>query len=166
MSSRIYNVLFLCTGNSARSILAEAILNRLGAGKFVAHSAGSQPTGKVNPFSLALLADKNYDTDFARSKNWDEFSGMDAPILDFIFTVCDNAAGETCPIWPGHPTSAHWGIADPAAAVGSDAEKQSAFAVAYDLLGRRVADFCALDLDALTGAELKVKLMDIGRSAD
>lgn len=166
MSNRIYNVLFLCTGNSARSILAEAILNRLGAGKFVAYSAGSQPTGKVNPFSLALLTGKDYDTGFARSKNWDGFAGPDAPVLDFIFTVCDNAAGEICPIWPGHPTSAHWGIADPAAAQGSDAEKQSAFTVAYDLLERRISDFCALDLDALTGADLKAKLSDIGRSAD
>ena len=127
MSSRPYNVLFLCTGNSARSVLAEAILNRIGKGRFVAHSAGSQPKGQVHPETLRLLNELHYDTSALRSKSWSEFAKPGAPPLDFVFTVCDNAAGEACPFWPGQPMTAHWGVPDPAAATGSSAEVTLAF---------------------------------------
>lgn len=163
MSDSIYNVLFLCTGNSARSILAEAIMNRLGSGKFAAYSAGSQPTGKVNPLSIELLKRLNYDTAFARSKNWDEFAGPDAPHLHFVFTVCDNAANEACPVWPGQPMSAHWGIPDPAAVEGSDAEKHLAFSEAYRLLENRISIFTSLPLASLDKLTLQKRLDDIGR---
>jgi arsenate reductase len=138
MSDRVRNVLFLCTGNSARSILAEALLNRRGAGKFVAYSAGSFPKGKVNPFALELLRESGFDTRSLRSKSWDEFEKPGAPRLDLIFTVCDNAAGEVCPIWPGHPITAHWGIDDPAAVEGTDEEKRQAFKKAFLELEARI----------------------------
>ena len=132
------NVLFLCTGNSARSILAEAILNHVGAGKFQAYSAGSKPAGKVNPFALELLEEKRIATGGFRSKSWDEFAAPGAPRMDFIFTVCDNAAGEVCPVWPGKPATAHWGVDDPAAATGSDQDKRKAFQRAFSELSARI----------------------------
>ena len=163
MSDTIYNVLFLCTGNSARSVLAEAILNREGMGRFKAYSAGSQPKGDVHPMTLQLLKKLNYDTGFARSKSWDEFAGPDAPHLDFVFTVCDNAAKEVCPIWPGQPMTAHWGVPDPAAATGSAAERQLAFGDAYRMLELRISIFANLPLDRIDRLKLKEKLEDIGR---
>lgn len=157
-----FNVLFLCTGNSARSILAEALLNREGAGKFLAYSAGSRPSGQPNPFALTLLEHEGFNTGFARSKSWDEFAGPDAPQMHFIFTVCDSAAAEECPFWPGHPATAHWGIPDPAAVQGSDAEKAVAFAETYAQLRRRVAAFVALPLHTLEGLALREHLDQIG----
>lgn len=165
-SHRPYNVLFLCTGNSARSILAEAILNRLGAGKFVAHSAGSQPKGDVNPYALRLLERFNYKIDDFRSKSWDEFAQTGAPPLDFVFTVCDNAAGEVCPIWPRQPMTAHWGIADPAAVEGSDAEISKAFIEAYSKLNNRLSIFTALPFESLDRLSLQAKLNAIGQTRD
>lgn len=161
---RVYNVLFLCTGNSARSILGEAILNRLGEGRFKAYSAGSQPAGKVNPYAIALLERLDYPTDGLRSKSWDEFSGPDAPQMDFVFTVCDNAAKETCPVWPGHPMTAHWGIPDPAAVEGSDAEKAAAFSDAYRMLNNRISLFLNLPLESLDKMSLRRQLVEIGQS--
>lgn len=158
-----FNVLFLCTANSARSILAEALLNREGAGKFHAYSAGSRPSGQPNPFALTLLAHEGFDTGFARSKSWDEFAGPDAPQMDFIFTVCDSAAAEECPLWPGHPATAHWGVPDPAAVQGNDAEKAVAFATTYAQLHRRIAAFVALPLHTLEGMALRQHLHDIGQ---
>lgn len=163
MSDKAYNVLFLCTGNSARSILAEVALKREGMGRFNAYSAGSQPMGAVNPFALALLEKLNYDTGFARSKSWDEFAGPDAPKMDFVFTVCDNAANEVCPIWPGQPMTAHWGIADPAAVEGSDAEKQIAFADAYRMLNQRISIFVNLPISSIDRLKLQTKLDEIGK---
>jgi arsenate reductase len=163
MSDRIYNVLFLCTGNSARSVLSEAILNKMGAGKFHAFSAGSQPKGKVHPQTLALLNGLGYDTSCFRSKSWEEFSKPGAPQIDFIFTVCDNAAGETCPIWPGKPMTAHWGVPDPADATGTDAEVALAFKDAYRMLWRRIELFLALPLAKLDAMTIQSKLRDIGR---
>ena len=163
MSDTVYNVLFLCTGNSARSVLAEAILNREGIGRFKAYSAGSQPKGEVHPMTLQLLKKLNYDTGFARSKTWDEFAGPDAPHLDFVFTVCDNAAKEVCPIWPGQPMTAHWGVPDPAAATGSEAERQLAFAEAYRMLNQRISIFASLPLDRIDRLKLKERLDEIGR---
>ena len=157
-----YHVLFLCTGNSARSILAEAILNREGQGRFIAHSAGSRPTGAPNPFALALLQREGFDTGFARSKSWDEFATPDAPKLDFVFTVCDSAAAEECPYWPGQPMSAHWGLPDPAAAEGSDAQKALAFADTYRAMRRRLQAFCALPLATIDALSLQSSLRDIG----
>ena len=165
MANEAYNVLFLCTGNSARSILAEAILNREGQGRFRAYSAGSNPTGTVNPHALQLLKTLNYPTDFARSKNWDEFAAPGAPQMQFVFTVCDNAAAEACPIWPGQPMSAHWGVPDPAAATGSEAEIQLAFAEAYRMLERRISIFVNLPLASIDRLALKRKLEAIGKSA-
>ena len=162
MSDRIYNVLFLCTGNSARSILAEAILNRVGNGRFRAFSAGSQPKGAVHPATLRLLEAMNHDTGFARSKSWEEFSGPDAPALDFVFTVCDSAAAESCPIWPGQPMSAHWGVPDPAAAEGTEAEKNLAFADAYRMLSNRIAVFTSLPLASIDRLTLQKRLDAIG----
>lgn len=158
-----YRVLFLCTGNSARSILAEAILNREGQGRFIAHSAGSRPAGQPNPFALALLRREGFDTGFARSKSWEEFAGPEAPKMDFVFTVCDQAAAEECPYWPGQPMSAHWGLPDPAAVTGSDAEKALAFAETYKALIRRIQAFCALPLATLDRLTLKRRLADIGQ---
>jgi arsenate reductase (thioredoxin) len=159
-----FNVLFLCTGNSARSILAECILNRAGGGRFKAFSAGSHPKGQVNPHAIALLQRLNYQTDSLRSKAWDEFSGAGAPPLDFVFTVCDDAAGEVCPIWPGQPMTAHWGLPDPAAASGSDAEIALAFNDAYRMLNNRITIFCNLPIDRLDQIALKRRLDDIGRA--
>ena len=158
-----YHVLFLCTGNSARSILAEAVMNRAGAGHFIAHSAGSHPTGKPNPFAISLLQREGFDTGFARSKSWDEFAAPGAPHLDFVFTVCDNAAAEECPYWPGQPMSAHWGLPDPAAVEGSDAVKAVAFADTYRALVRRIQAFAALPLATLDKLALQKRLTDIGR---
>jgi arsenate reductase len=152
---RPFNVLFLCTGNSARSIIAEAILNKAGQGRFVAHSAGSQPKGQVHPHALILLRDLGYDTGRLRSKSWNEFARPGAPKLDFVFTVCDNAAAETCPLWPGQPMTAHWGVPDPAAAKGSAAEIALAFKDSYRMLNQRIGIFIALpirSLDALDRA--------------
>lgn len=156
------NVLFLCTGNSARSILAEAAMNLIGAGRFRAYSAGSRPTGAPNPFALALLARKGIDTGFARSKSWDEFEGPNVPKMDFIFTVCASAAAEPCPFWPGHPASAHWGQPDPAAVTGADAEKAQAFDATWQLLTRRITAFAALPIDDMEEQILKVALREIG----
>jgi protein-tyrosine-phosphatase len=158
------NVLFLCTGNSARSIMAEAILNRLGGGKFAAYSAGSAPKGKVNPLTIAVLKKSNYDLSNLRSKSWEEFAKDDSPNLDFVFTVCDNAANETCPIWPGQPMSAHWGVPDPAIAEGSDAERALAFADSYRMLYQRISIFVSLPLGNLTKLSLQKHLDEIGRS--
>lgn len=166
MSGHSYNVLFLCTGNSARSILAEAILKKLGKEKFVAYSAGSMPKGEVHPQALALLKRLGFPTNGLRSKSWDEFGGPDAPQLDFVFTVCDNAADEVCPIWPGHPMTAHWGIPDPAAVTGSESEIASAFRDAFRILQRRIELFAALPVGKLDGMSLKRKLDEIGKSKD
>ena len=165
MPDSAFNVLFLCTGNSARSVLAEAILNKIGAGKFRAYSAGSQPKGQVNPNTLRLLERLGYDTAPFRSKSWSEFAKPGAPVLDFVFTVCDDAAGETCPVWPGQPMTAHWGIPDPAAATGTDAEIAIAFSDAYRMLQRRIEAFAALPIKALDSMTLRNKLRDIGRMA-
>lgn len=162
MTDKIFNVLVLCTGNSARSILAEAILNREGKGKVRGFSAGSQPKGEVNPHAIALLSSLGYETDGLRSKRWDEFSATGSPDMDFIFTVCDSAAGESCPLWPGHPLTAHWGIPDPAAVTGSDAEIRAAFADAYRMLKNRIDIFLALPLAALDQVALRTKLAEIG----
>jgi len=160
---RPYNVLFLCTGNSARSVLAEAILNRLGAGKFSAFSAGSQPKGQVNPHTLALLSSLGYETAGVRSKSWSEFARPGAPALDFVFTVCDNAAGETCPVWPGQPMTAHWGVPDPAEATGSEAQVALAFKDAYRMLHQRIGVFAALPIRSLDALSLQQRLTEIGR---
>lgn len=161
-SDKTYNVLFLCTGNSARSILAEAILNREGAGRFHAYSAGSQPAGQVNPFAIDLLKNMNFKTDGFRSKNWDEFAGPEAPTMDFVFTVCDNAADEVCPVWPGQPMSAHWGVPDPAAHTGTDAEKAAAFADAFRMLSARISVFVNLPLASIDRLTLQDHLDRIG----
>lgn len=162
MSQQPYNVLFLCTGNSARSILAEAILNNSGNGAFRAYSAGSQPKGQVHPQALQLLDSLGCETKGLRSKSWDEFADVGAPKFDFVFTVCDNAAAETCPVWPGQPVSAHWGIPDPAGATGSPAVVSLAFKEAYRLLSQRIGVFTALPLRSLDQLSLKKKLGEIG----
>jgi len=164
MTKPVYNVLFLCTGNSARSILAESILNQLGMGRFRAYSAGSHPKGEVHPAAIALLDDLHQDTSGYRSKSWDEFARPGAPKLDFVFTVCDNAAGEVCPAWPGQPMTAHWGIEDPSAAE-HDRQKQ-AFWNAYQQLRRRIELFLALPLDSIDELSLRHRLKDIGKTAD
>lgn len=163
MTDRVYNVLFLCTGNSARSILAEAILNRDGKGRFKAFSAGSQPKGEVHPQALALLAKLGVDTAFARSKSWEEFAGPDAPVMDFVFTVCDNAAGEACPVWPGQPMTAHWGVPDPAAVEGTETAQALAFADTWRMLSTRISIFTALPLASLDRMTLQSRLGEIGR---
>ncbi|MEX0584033.1 MAG: arsenate reductase ArsC [Sneathiella sp.] len=162
MTEPVYNVIFLCTGNSARSILAEAIMNRVGNGLFKAWSAGSFPKGEVHPYSLELLKNLNYDTGFARSKSWDEFSGPDAPKMDFVFTVCDNAANEVCPIWPGQPMSAHWGIPDPAEATGAKAEIMIAFMEAYRMLHSRISVFTSLPISSIDKLSLQKHIDSIG----
>jgi arsenate reductase (thioredoxin) len=164
MTERIYDVLFLCTGNSARSILAESLLNTLGKGRFRAFSAGSFPKGQVHPMALQLLNHLNFPTENLRSKSWDEFAAPGAPPLDFIFTVCDNAAGEVCPVWPGKPMTAHWGIADPAAAEGTDTEKAFAFRKAFKELETRIKLFTSLPIDSLDRMALHARLRDIGKT--
>jgi protein-tyrosine-phosphatase len=164
MTDRPFNVLFLCTGNSARSVMAEAILGKLGAGKFRAFSAGSQPKGRVHPETTRLLQSLGYDVSGFRSKSWGEFADPGAPVLDFVFTVCDNAASETCPVWPGQPMTAHWGVPDPAEAKGSPAEVGLAFKDAYRMLHQRIAVFTALPIRALDQLGLQSKLRDIGRT--
>jgi arsenate reductase len=164
MADRPFNVLFLCTGNSARSIMAEAILNKLGAGKFRAHSAGSQPKGEVNPHAVQLLQSLGYDTSGFRSKPWSEFAQAGASSLDFVFTVCNNAAGETCPVWPGQPMTGHWGMPDPAEAKGSPAEIGLAFKDAYRMLFQRIGAFTALPIGSLDQLSLQNRLKEIGRA--
>jgi arsenate reductase len=158
------NVLFVCTGNSARSILAEAYLNAKSGGRFWAFSAGSHPTGKVNPYALELLARNNIDTAALRSKRWDEFAAPDSPPLHFVFTVCDNAAGETCPYWPGQPITAHWGVPDPAAVQGSDEDKRRAFLTAFTALSNRINLLLALPMEKLDRHALTGKLLEIGKT--
>ena len=164
MTDQVFNVLFLCTGNSARSVMAEAILNRLGAGRFKAFSAGSHPKGQVHPYTIDLLKSLNCDTSFARSKSWDEFAEPDAPQMDFVFTVCDDAAAETCPVWPGQPMTAHWGVPDPAAAEGTEAVKRAAFAEAFRMLNNRISIFVALPMRSVDRLALQRRLDEIGRA--
>ncbi len=166
MSDRVFNVLFLCTGNSARSILAEAILNHTGKGRFRAFSAGSHPAGRVNPFAVELLAKQGLEVADLRSKNWDEFAAAGAPHIDFVFTVCDNAAGEVCPVWPGKPMTAHWGIEDPAAVEGSDDDKRRAFSKAFAEMNRRISLFINLPLAKLDAMAIKRELDQIGHLRD
>ncbi len=163
---KVFNVLFLCTGNSARSIMAEVIMNRAGAGKFKGFSAGSQPKGQVHPYALDLLRKLHYDVTGLRSKSWTEFSGPGAPKLDFVFTVCDDAAAETCPVWPGQPMTAHWGIPDPALATGTEAEVRLAFADALRMLTNRIAIFVSLPLRSLDQLTLQKQLDAIGKAKD
>jgi arsenate reductase (thioredoxin) len=162
MSDRVYNVLFLCTGNTARSILAEGILRKDGAGRFNAFSAGSQPKGTVNPVALKTLAAYGYPADGYRSKSWNEYATADAPKMDFVFTVCDSAAGEACPYWPGQPMTAHWGIEDPAAVVGTEIEAERAFNDAFRYLRNRIQAFVALPLKSIDALSLKARLAEIG----
>ena len=162
MTGKKYNVLFLCTGNSARSILAESILQKDGAGRFNAFSAGSQPKGEVHPGALHTLKTFGYPAEGFRSKSWDEFAGADAPHMDFVFTVCDSAAGESCPLWPGQPMTAHWGIEDPAAAQGTEAEKQLAFTNAFKYMRNRIGVFLALPVGSIDRLVLGAKLREIG----
>lgn len=164
---RPLNVLFLCTHNSARSVLAESIMNRVGAGRFQAFSAGSMPSGTIHPHAIQLLQHLNYKTDHLRSKPWDEFSkasNPDAPDLDFVFTVCDNAAGEVCPIWPGQPMTAHWGVPDPSAVIGTEAQIAVAFAEAYRQLYNRITLFCALPMASIDRLSLQRRLDEIGKT--
>jgi protein-tyrosine-phosphatase len=163
MNSPAFNVLFLCTGNSARSILAESILNKRGSGQFHAYSAGSRPNGTVNPFALALLKDMDFPTKGLRSKSWDEFAAPSSPHFDFIITVCDNAAGETCPVWLGKPTTAHWGIPDPAAVEGTDIQKKAAFAQAFKLMSTRISLFLSLPLSSIDQLRIKEEIDSIGK---
>jgi protein-tyrosine-phosphatase len=164
MSSRPFHVLFLCTGNSARSILAEAVLNQLGGGQFKAYSAGSHPKGEVHPLALALLEQNKIPTGQLRSKPWDEFAMPGAPRLDFVFTVCDDAAGEVCPVWPGQPITAHWGIADPAAVQGTDEQKRHAFLNAFHELSQRIRIFTSLPIRSLDQIKLQERLNSIGKT--
>ena len=164
-NKRTYRVLFLCTGNSARSIIAESLLNHNSGGKFVGHSAGSHPRGEVHPHALDLLLGKGHDIENLRSKSWDEFEVEDVLSMDFVFTVCDNAANEPCPVWPGRPVTAHWGLADPAVIEGTENEQRKAFERTYDLLKERIAAFQALPLDSLDSVELRERLEKIGRRA-
>ena len=163
MNDRVYNVLFLCTGNSARSILGEALMNAVPGGAFKAWSAGSQPKGEVHPLTLHTLRELGLSTEGYRSKSWDEFATPDAPRLDFVFTVCDNAAGETCPYWPGQPMTAHWGVEDPAAVEGSEIDKVNAFRDAARFLRNRINAFAALPLATIDRMSLQAKLKDIGK---
>lgn len=164
MTDRPYNVLFLCTHNSARSVIAECVMNRLGTGKFKAFSAGSQPSGKVHPSALELLRRLNYDTSGLRSKSWEEFARPDAPKLDFVFTVCDDAANEICPVWPGQPMSSHWGLPDPSRVEGTEAERGYAFADTHRMLYQRIGIFTNLPLKSLDQLSLQRRLDDIGRT--
>jgi arsenate reductase len=160
----MYNVLFLCTGNSARSILAESILRKDGHGEFRSFSAGSQPRGEINPFALKVLKAAGYPTDGMRSKSWQEFATPDAPVMDFVFTVCDSAAGESCPIWPGQPLSAHWGIDDPAMVEGTDLQKEAAFVAAFRYMKNRISAFTSLPLKSIDRLSLGTRLREIGRT--
>ena len=162
MGDKVYNVLFLCTGNSARSIMAEAVLNHVGHGRFKAYSAGSHPTGKLNPFAVELLGKNSMPVNDLRSKSWDEFAAPGAPRLDFVFTVCDNAAGEVCPFWPGQPVTAHWGVEDPAAVTGTDDERRRAFQRAFRILANRIRIFASLRFEFLDRMSLNTKLQKIG----
>ena len=164
MSNDPYRVLFLCTGNSARSVMAEAALNRLGAGRFEAYSAGSMPAGRVNPFTIELLRRHSFDVDRLRSKSWDEFAGPAAPRMDLIITVCDNAAGEACPVWPGHPAGAHWGFEDPAAFEGPDEEKRKRFELVYRQIYTRMEQLAALPVEKLEAAVLHQRLESLGHT--
>jgi arsenate reductase len=166
MSERVFNVLFLCTGNSARSILAESILRRDGRGRFRSFSAGSQPKGEVNPLSLEVLTDYEYPTDGMRSKSWGEFAMPGAPVMDFVFTVCDSAAGEVCPVWPGQPMTAHWGIDDPAAVQGNHLEQKRAFVTAFRQLRNRISVFVNLPMASLDKIALARRLVEIGQLHD
>ena len=159
---KVYNVLFLCTGNSARSIMAEAILNAQSAGKFRGHSAGSHAVGTVNPMTIELLQRNHYKTDSLRSKSWDEFATPGAPVMDFVFTVCDQAAAEVCPVWPGQPISAHWGVADPAAVAGTEEQRHRAFNNAFSVLSRRISLFMCLPIDKLSRLALTQEVQQIG----
>jgi arsenate reductase len=163
MSDRVYNVLFLCTGNSARSILAESILRKDSRGQFQAFSAGSLPKGQINPFAIKVLQSFDYPTEGLRSKSWQEFAAPDAPVMDFVFTVCDNAAGESCPVWPGQPMTAHWGIEDPADVEGTELQKEAAFVTALRYLKNRISIFTALPLKRLDPLALGTKLREIGQ---
>ena len=163
MSDHPFNVLFLCTGNSARSVLAEGILRKDGAGRFSAFSAGSHPKGRVNPFALKMLGAYGYPTHGYRSKSWDEFAAPGAPVMDFAFTVCDSAAGETCPVWPGQPMTAHWGIEDPAAVVGTDIQKEAAFVLAARYLENRISVFTNLPLESLDKLSIAAQVREIGK---
>jgi|SRR5882757_8628152 len=165
MAEKVCNVLFLCTGNSARSILAESIMNKLGKGRFRGFSAGSHPSGRVNPLALDLLEQLDLPTEGLRSKSWDEFAGMDGIHFDFVITVCDNAAGEACPVWPGRPVTAHWGIPDPAAVEGGELEKQSAFSQAYKSMDRRIKLFLNLPVTSIDQPRLKEQMDAIGQSS-
>jgi protein-tyrosine-phosphatase len=165
MSDQAFNVLFLCTHNSARSVIAECVLNRLGRGRFRGFSAGSAPRGEVHPHALDLLREMDYDTSHLRSKSWDEFAGPEAPALDFVFTVCDNAANEVCPIWPGQPMTAHWGLPDPSAATGTEAERRFAFADTHRMLFQRISIFSNLPIDSLDKLSLQKRLDDIGHTS-
>jgi arsenate reductase len=162
MSEKTYNVLFLCTGNSARSIMAEALITTMGHGRFKGYSAGSKPNGKVNPFAVEQVRKTGYPTDNLRSKSWDEFAAPDAPHMDFIITVCDNAAGEQCPYWPGHPTSAHWGFEDPAAVEGSDEEKRAAFEKIFKQIMARMNSFVSLPVHMLDKQAIQQEMKKIG----
>ena len=164
MSDKVYEILVLCTGNSARSILAEALLNQRGAGRFRAYSAGSHPTGRVNPFAIATLQRFGLPTEGLRSKSWNEFAGPGSPRLDFIFTVCDNAAGEVCPLWPGQPVTAHWGVPDPAAVEGTDERKLQAFEDTFRILERRVNRFVDLPLSSMDPRDLVRAVRSIGEA--
>jgi arsenate reductase len=164
VNEKIYHVLFLCTGNSARSILAEAILSRLGAGRFQAHSAGSDPKGQIHPRALEVLHERGYETSGFRSKSWDEFARPGAPALDFVFTVCDNAAGEACPVWPGQPMTAHWGVADPATFEGPADKQRRIFRRAYVELERRIELFTDLSIESLDRLSLQARLNEIGKT--
>jgi protein-tyrosine-phosphatase len=163
MRDRPYRVLFLCTRNSARSIIAECVMNRLAPGKFAAYSAGSQPSGRVHPYALELLQRLDYDTSVLRSKSWEEFTAPEAPELDFVFTVCDNAADEVCPVWPGQPMTAHWGLPDPASAEGNEAERRLAFADTHRMLTQRIGIFMSLPVSSLDRLTLAKRLDEIGR---
>lgn len=163
-TSRVFNVLFLCTGNSARSIIAESVLRKDGRGRFRAFSAGSHPKAQVHPTTLKVLENFRYPTEGLRSKSRDEFAGPDAPVMDFVFTVCDNAAGETCPLWPGQPMTAHWGIEDPAAATGTELEQEMSFINALSYMKARIAAFTALPVEALDRTSLTAKLREIGHA--
>jgi protein-tyrosine-phosphatase len=162
MSDKIFNVLFLCTGNSARSVMAECIMNRVGAGKFRAFSAGSHPRGLIDPAVLTLLTKLHHQTEGLRSKSWEEFAQPDAPKLDFVFTVCDDAAGEVCPVWPGQPMSAHWGVPDPVSFQGNKAERAAFCADVYRMIKNRISIFCALPLSSIDRLSLQKRLDDIG----